>query len=79
MKIVFRFAHLVTSLAAINIGLSPSGNNVCANQSFIGTCGQYMTYGSYFIGACGILGILHFLYKMTSCCQCNSSGCGQAK
>lgn len=79
MKFLFRFAHLVTAVSAINVGLSPHGYNVCANQTFVGTCGEYMTYGSYFIGACGVLGVLHFLYKMSTCSQCANGGCNGSK
>jgi hypothetical protein len=82
--LLFKLAHLVTALAAINIGLSPSGYNVCANQSFMGTCGQYMTYGSYAIGVCGALCLLHFVLKLMKCggCCCKAQGpcsCGAKK
>ncbi|RTL07011.1 hypothetical protein EKK58_02415 [Candidatus Dependentiae bacterium] len=62
-----KVAHLVVALSAINVALTPSGYNVCANQSFIGACGQYMMIGSYVIGACGLICLFHIFYKFSSC------------
>lgn len=78
--LLFGIAHLVVALSAINVGLVPSGNNVCANQSFLGACGQYMTVGSYVIGVCGVICLLHILYKLTvsKCCK-GSCGCESSR
>lgn len=71
-----KIAHLIVAVSAINVGLTPSGYNVCSNQSFIGACGQYMMIGSYVIGACGVICLLHMFYKLSMCKGCCKNKCG---
>ncbi|HTM05685.1 MAG TPA: hypothetical protein VL201_00430 [Patescibacteria group bacterium] len=73
--ILCKVAHVIVALSAINVGLTPSGYNVCANQSFMGACGQYMMIGSYIIGISGVLCLLHMIYKISMCKGCCSKGC----
>ncbi len=76
---IFMASWLITSLAAINIGLSPFGINFFMSDWMMTRFPAFIMPIQYIVGIAGVICLITFIKACQGHCDCGKNSCPRCK